>query len=241
MKQEREQLGRFMHMAVDYGRSQGFKGKFFIEPKAKEPSLHQYDFDAANSLNFLREFDLMDDFMLNVEANHATLATHSFEHELETAAGCGRLGSLDINRGEEGVGWDTDNFAMDLRSCTLAMLVVLGQRGLRWGGLNFDAKVRRGSFDTVDLFYAHVGGMDAFARALLVADRIRQDGVLDDYVRGRYAGFRRGFGRDAMAGRASLEDAEAVALRRGEPQLRSGRQEYLEGVLNDYLFATDIV
>ena len=240
MQQERRQLATFLRMAVDYGRRRGFHGSFFIEPKAKEPSLHQYDFDAANSLNFLREFDLVDDFLLNIEANHATLASHSFEHELQVAATAARLGSIDINRGEEGVGWDTDNFAIDLRQCTLAMLVVLRQRGLRHGGLNFDAKVRRGSFDSLDLFYAHVGGMDTFARALLIADRIRQDGLLQDLVRQRYSGYRRGYGRSLLAGQVSLEAAESRAQAHAEPPLRSGRQEMMEALLNDYIYSTEI-
>ena len=240
MKHEREQLAAFYRMAVDYARRQGFKGTFLIEPKAKEPSLHQYDFDAGNALNFLREFGLADDFALNIEANHATLATHSFEHELEVAAGANRLGSVDINRGEEGVGWDTDNFAMDLKQCTLALLVVLGQRGLRHGGLNFDAKLRRGSFDTVDLFYAHIGSMDTFARALLIADRIRRDGELEVLLKGRYAGFRRGWARNGLKGELTLEQLEDRAVANGEPVLRSGRQELYETLLNDYVYSNDI-
>ena len=241
LRQERRQMAAFLRIAIDYARSRGFKGMFFIEPKAREPTLHQYDFDAATTLEFLREFDLLDDMMLNVEANHAALATHSFEHELRVAAGAGRLGSIDINRGIEGVGWDTDNFAMDATTCTLAMLVVLEQRGLRFGGLNFDAKVRRGSFDGVDLFYAHIGSMDAFARALLVADRIRQDGVLSAPLAERYSGFRRGFGRSLMRGEATLEAGESAAEQQGEPALLSGRQELLETLLNDYIHNPDIV
>ena len=240
MKQEREQIAALFHLAVDHAKKIGFKGMFFVEPKAKEPSNHQYDFDAAHTLNFLREFGLMDRFMLNIEANHATLATHSFEHELVTAAGAGKLGSLDINRGEEGVGWDTDNFAMDARSCTLAMSIILAQRGLRYGGLNFDAKVRRGSFDTIDLFYAHVAGMDAFARGLLVAQKLKDDGVLDQIVRDRYAGWRRGMGRKILQGKTTLTQLETWAARQGEPAKVSGRQEMIEGILNDYLYATKI-
>ena len=175
MKQEREQLAVFLRMAVDYAKKKRFKGRFFLEPKAKEPSTHQYDFDCAHCLAFLREFDLIDHFELNVEANHATLATHSFEHELVTAASAGKLGSLDINRGLEGVGWDTDNFPTSLRECVLTMMVVQGQGGLPFGGLNFDAKVRRGSFDEMDLFHAHIGGMDVFAKALLITERMRRD------------------------------------------------------------------
>ena len=187
-------MAAFFRAAVDYARRQGFAGTFFIEPKAKEPSTHQYDFDCAHSLAFLREYDLTEHFQLNVEANHATLATHSFEHELLTASHAGMLGSLDINRGLEGVGWDTDNFPTDLAQAVAAMRVVVAQRGLKHGGLNFDAKVRRGSFETVDLFHAHIGGMDTFARALLIVERLRNDGALDDAVARRYAGWKRGPG-----------------------------------------------
>lgn len=240
MQREREQLARLFHMAVDHAKRIGFEGKFFIEPKAKEPSTHQYDFDCAHSLAFLREFDLIDHFQLNVEANHATLATHSFEHELETAAGVGMLGSLDINRGIEGVGWDTDNFPTDLRTAVLAMSIVRRQGGLRFGGLNFDAKVRRGSFDTVDLFHAHVGGMDTFARALLIVEAMRQDGALDKWRKQRYADWRRGTGKKILAGELTLEDCESWAASMGEPELRSGREEQYENLLNDYLWDTRI-
>jgi xylose isomerase len=237
---EQEQLAAFLRMAVDYGRRIGFRGSFFIEPKAKEPTVHQYDFDAATTLAFLREYDLFDDFELNIEANHAELASHSFEHELQVASAAGKLGSIDVNRGEPGIGWDTDNFAMDVRQCTLAMLVVLGQGGLKNGGLNFDAKVRRGSFDTLDLFYAHIGSMDAFARGLLVADRMRRDGALEQVLAERYSGYRRGMGKRLVSGGATLEEAEAWAQKRGEPERRSGRQERLETLLNDYLHCTVI-
>ncbi len=236
MRAEREQTAAFFRMAVEYARRNGFKGMFFLEPKAKEPSVHQYDFDAATCLDFLREFDLLGDFLLNLEANHASLATHSFEHEIRVAAGAGKLGSLDINRSVEGVGWDTDNFPMDLREATLALLIVLDQKGLKYGGLNFDAKVRRGSFDSVDLFHAHVGAMDTWARALRIAHRIREDGVLSDFLARRYAGFRSGFGRQVLSGKATLEDAEAFAEKSGEPPLVSGEQERLESLLNDYLY-----
>ncbi len=243
MRQEREQMAAFLRLAVDYGRRNGFDGKFFLEPKAREPSIHQYDFDCDHCLNFLREFDLMDDFLLNVEANHATLATHSFEHELTTAANAGMLGSVDINRGLEGIGWDTDNFAMSLRECVLALMVIRGQGGLRWGGLNFDAKVRRGSFDTVDLFHGHIASMDVFARALLIVERMRQDGVLGlagRRIRERYAGWRGGLGQKALAGDTTLEELEDWAGGLGEPPKTSGRQEELEGILNDYLYSTRI-
>jgi xylose isomerase len=241
MKQEREQLAALLTMARDYGRKSGFKGTFFIEPKPKEPSTHQYDFDCATCLGFLTEFDLLDDFALNVEANHATLATHTFEHELLTASNAGKLGSLDINRGDMTVGWDTDQFAMDLKECTQAMLIILNQRGLRHGGLNFDAKVRRSSFDTVDLFHAHIGGMDTFARALLIADRMKRDGVLSDFIKDRYKGYRSGIGRKILSGKTSLPALEAYAEKNGEPEKISGRQEMLENILNDYVHSTKIV
>jgi xylose isomerase len=236
LKQEREQLARFLHLAVDHAKQAGFKGKFFIEPKPKEPSTHQYDFDAATVLGFLREFDLTEQFMLNVEANHATLATHSFEHELMTASAAGMLGSLDINRGDATVGWDTDQFPTDLTSAVWAMMIILNQRGLPYGGLNFDAKVRRGSFDTLDLFYAHIGGMDTFARALLLADRLIEDKALSDPLAQRYAGYRQGMGKKFLAGKTSLAELEAWAIKQGEPPLQSGRQELLENTLNSYLF-----
>ena len=243
MQREREQMAALLHMAVEHAKRRRFKGRFFLEPKAKEPSVHQYDFDCAHCLNFLREFGLMEHFMLNVEANHATLATHTFEHELRTAADAGMLGSLDINTGLTGVGWDTDNFAMDLRECVLALLVVQSQGGLPYGGLNFDAKVRRGSFDTIDLFYAHVGSMDTFARALLIVDRMRKDGLLGPkgrVLRNRYSGYRRGMGKRILQRDVSLRELEEYADRIGEPERISGRQEQLEGVLNDYLYCTDL-
>ena len=235
MKQERAQLARMMHLAVEYGQSIGFKGKFFIEPKPKEPSTHQYDFDAATALGYLREFGLDPYFQLNIEANHATLATHSFEHELQVAADAGMLGSLDINRGDPTVGWDTDQFPTNLYDAVAAMRILLKQGGLRHGGLNFDAKVRRGSFDTLDLFHAHIGGMDVFAQALKIAHRMKEDGVLDKFVAARYAGYRRGMGARIMAGRVRLPDLEAWAEKQGEPPPVSGRQEMLENILNRYL------
>jgi len=240
MKQELSQLAAFLHMAVDYARKAGFKGKFFIEPKPKEPTKHQYDFDAAACLYFLREYGLADDFMLNIEANHATLAAHTWEHELTVAADAGMLGSLDINRGDPNLGWDTDQFPTDIHSAVMAMMVILKSGGLRWGGLNFDAKVRRGSFDTIDLFHAHIGGMDTFARALLVAHRMKKDAVLDKFVKDRYAGWRRGFGKKVLSGKVTLPQAEQYAIKNGEGELVSGRQEMLENIVNDYLYGKDI-
>ena len=236
MKQEREQLARLMHLAVDYAKQIGFTGKFFIEPKPKEPSTHQYDFDAATALGYLQEFGLTPYFQLNIEANHATLATHSFEHDLRVASDAGMLGSLDVNRGDQTVGWDTDQFPTNLYDAVSAMLVLLKQKGLKYGGLNFDAKVRRGSFDTVDLFHAHIGGMDTFARALEIAHRIREDGVLEQALAERYAGWTTGMGRKILKGQTSLPALEQWAAEQGEPPRISGRQELLENILNEYIF-----
>lgn len=235
MKHEREQFARMLHMAVAYGKQIGFKGKYFIEPKPKEPSIHQYDFDSATVIGFLREFDLMDHFQINVEANHATLAGHSFQHELQVASDAGMLGSLDINRGEQTVGWDTDQFPTDIYDAVYAMHILLKQGGLKHGGLNFDAKVRRGSFDVADLFYAHIGGMDIFARALLIAQAMKKDGRLDGYMKNRYAGYRSGMGKKIMTGKATLPELEAYAAKNGEPERISGRQEMLENVVNEYI------
>ena len=240
LKQEREQLARFLHMAVEYGRRNGFNGIFFIEPKPMEPTSHQYDFDAATSLAFLREFGLLDDFMLNLESNHATLARHTFQHELTVASIAGKLGSLDINRGDLLLGWDTDQFPTDLYGATAAMLVVLKQGGLKYGGLNFDAKVRRGSFDTLDLFHAHIGGIDTFARALLVADRIIRDGRFDRMLEERYAGYQSGLGKKILEGKTDLVELEKWAIASGEPQRTSGREEALENLLNQFLFSPSI-
>ena len=232
---EQEQLARLLQLAVDHKKKIGFKGALLIEPKPKEPTKHQYDFDAATVLGFLRKFGLFDEFMLNVEANHATLAGHTFEHDLSVAAAEGRLGSIDANRGDSLLGWDTDQFPTDLYSTTYAMMVILQAGGLGKGGVNFDAKVRRGSFDPVDLFHAHIGGMDAFARGLKTAHRIIADGVLADFVRERYAGFRRGIGKRIMARQTSLDELEEYVHRHGEPGKRSGREEMLENLINSYL------
>jgi xylose isomerase len=236
LKQEREQMAAFLRMAVEYGRKAGFKGVFLIEPKPKEPSTHQYDADAATTLGFLREFGLIDDFMLNVEANHSTLAGHTWEHELASASIAGKLGSLDINRGDPNLGWDTDQFPTDLYSATMAMLVILRQGGLPDGGLNFDAKVRRGSFDALDLFHAHIGGMDTFARALLVADRMIADGALSGPLAARYSGWTRPVGRRILSGEMTLEQMEDLAVKSSPPRLASGAQEALENIVNDYLY-----
>jgi xylose isomerase len=235
MGREHEQLARFLHMVVEYARQIGFSGQFLIEPKPKEPTKHQYDTDAATVLNFLRAYDLMGHFKLNIEANHATLAGHTFEHELTVAALAGRLGSIDINRGDPLLGWDTDQFPTDLYATTKAMLVLLQCGGLAGGGLNFDAKLRRGSVDPLDLFYAHIGGMDAFARGLLIADKIRTDGVLDRFVAERYASYETGIGRQIMAGGVGLPALSQFVASAGEPALKSGRQEYLENLINTYI------
>jgi xylose isomerase len=237
LKQEREQMAAFLRLAANYAKEAGFTGTLLIEPKPMEPTTHQYDFDSATTLGFLREFDLVDEFKLNIESNHATLATHTWEHDLLVASIAGRLGSLDINRGDLNLGWDTDQFPTDLASATMAMLVVLGQGGLGDGGLNFDAKVRRGSFDTVDLFHAHIGGMDTFARALLIANQIVADGALSKPLAERYAKYRdTKLGQKILARDTSLPELESHAASAGEPDRVSGRQEALENLVNDYIF-----
>lgn len=231
LRREREQMAAFFHMCVDHAKRIGFTGQFLIEPKPKEPTKHQYDFDAATVLSFLREFDLLEYFKINVEANHATLAGHSFAHDLAVAAEAGKLGSVDANMGDPLLGWDTDQFPTDINDVTRAMLVILENGGLGSGGLNFDAKVRRGSIDTVDLFYAHIGGMDTFARALLVAQSLIDDGRIAEFREARYAGWNEGFGKAMLEGRLTLENLEAKALELGEPERKSGRQEMLENIL----------
>jgi len=235
MKRELDHLAAFLHMAVDHAEKIGFDGPFYIEPKPREPSTHQYDSDAAACLNFLREYDLMDRFRLNIETNHATLAGHSMEHELTVAAGAGMLGSIDANRGDLLLGWDTDQFPTDLYNTTQVMLVVLGMGGFQTGGLNFDAKRRRESHEPEDLIHAHIGGMDTFARGLKVAAAIRADGRLAEFVRKRYSSFDEGIGAKVEKGECSLEELEKAALRGGEPVLASGRQEMLENLINDLL------
>jgi len=235
MAHEQDQLARLLGMAVEHKKKIGFKGVLLVEPKPKEPTKHQYDFDAATVLSFLRKYGLFDEFMINVEANHATLAGHTFEHDLTVAAADGKLGSIDANRGDYLLGWDTDQFPTDLYSTTQAMLVILKQGGIGKGGVNFDAKVRRGSFDPVDLFHAHNGGIAAFARGLKTAHRIREDGAFADFVKERYAGFRRGIGRKIMTGNTSFAELEKYVLKHGEPEKRSGREEMLENLLNTYM------
>lgn len=235
MGREMDHLAQFLHMAVDYKKKINFKGQFFIEPKPKEPTKHQYDFDAASCHAFLQKYGLVDHLKLNIEANHATLAAHSFIHELEYAAANGLLGSVDANRGDTLLGWDTDQFATDLYDTTLAMYSILKAGGFKDGGLNFDAKLRRQSIDPEDLFYAHIGAMDTFARGLKAAAKMLKDKKLEKHVQKRYAGWDSAFGRKIESGKTTLEDLEAYTLKHGEPQPTSGRQEFLENLLNEYI------
>ena len=235
-KAEQEHFARFLQLAVDHKKAIGFTGQFLIEPKPKEPTKHQYDFDTATVLGFLRAHGLYDHFKINIEANHATLAGHTFEHELTVAAAEHKLGSIDANTGDLLLGWDTDQFPSDLYSTTAAMLVVLKQEGgIGAGGFNFDAKCRRGSIDELDLFYAHIGGMDAFARGLLVADKIIEDKALSAFVGDRYASWQSPLGGEILSGKADYASLEQWVLANGEPTPKSGRQEMLEIVLNDYI------
>lgn len=235
IKKEQENMARFLHMALDYKKKIGFKGQFLIEPKPAEPSKHQYDFDSATTLYFLKQYDLIDHFKLNIEANHATLAGHSFEHELAVASAAGKLGSVDANRGDMLLGWDTDQFPTDLYSTTYAMMIILNQNGLGTGGLNFDAKVRRSSVDPTDLFYAHIGGMDAFARGLLTAHKIIEEKVLSNLINERYSSFNSGIGAEIISGKTNLEELEKWILKNPAPALQSGRQEMFENIINSYL------
>ncbi len=236
MKRELDHLARFMHMAHDHAKSIGFKGQFLFEPKPKEPTKHQYDFDAAACLNFLRQYGLMDVVKLNIETNHATLAGHSMMHELEYASIQGVLGSIDANTGDLLLGWDTDQFPTDIYLTTQIMLVLMKQGGLHSGGTNFDAKVRRESIDPIDLFHAHVGGMDAFARGLKIAAAIRADGVLNDFVRQRYSTYDSGMGRRIEAGSVTLSELDAYIHESTSLTANtSGRQEMLENLINRYI------
>jgi xylose isomerase len=234
MRREQEHLAMFLHKAKDYARAQGFKGTFFIEPKPMEPSKHQYDFDCATVIGFLREFDLLNDFKLNVEVNHATLAHHTFQHELQVAADAGLLGSMDANRGDYQNGWDTDQFPNNVYELTEAMLTILQSGGFKTGGVNFDAKTRRNSTDLEDIFYAHIGGMDTFARALLAAQAILDDGEYSKLRRQRYATFDSGKGKQFEKGKLSLEDLKTLAAKSGEPKQISGKQEYFENLINKF-------
>ena len=236
LKREMDHLGQFLHMAVDYKTKIGFTGPFYIEPKPKEPTKHQYDSDVAACLNFLRQYDLMDHFKLNIETNHATLAGHTMHHEMEAAIASDALGSIDANTGDMLLGWDTDQFPTDIYGTTLAMYSILKMGGFTTGGVNFDAKVRRESFQVDDLVYAHIAGMDTFARGLKIAARLQEDGVFENFIKERYGSWDSGIGADVESGKASFESLEAYMLEKGEADPNtSGRQELLEAMLNDYI------
>ncbi|MBS1599562.1 MAG: xylose isomerase [Bacteroidetes bacterium] len=235
MKREQDHLARFLTVARDYARKQGFKGVFFIEPKPCEPTKHQYDYDAATVIGFLRHYGLDKDFKLNVEVNHATLAGHTFQHELQVAADASMLGSIDANRGDAQNGWDTDQFPMNLNELVESMLIILEAGGFAGGGVNFDAKTRRNSTDLEDIFLAHIGGMDAFARAVIIADNILQKSPYKKFRKDRYASFDNGKGKDFEDGKLTLEDLRNFALTNGEPKQLSGKQEWLENLVNQYI------
>jgi len=235
MKRELDHLAKFFHMAIKHKKKIGFKGQFLIEPKPREPTKHQYDYDSANVVAFLKSYGLDKDFKLNIEANHATLSGHTFEHELRYASQFGFLGSIDANTGDTLLGWDTDQFPMDLRSTTLAMQVIIDQDGLSPGGLNFDAKLRRESTDLEDLFIGHIGGMDSFARGLRNAAKLKIDKVFDKILQERYSSYDSGIGKKIEEDKTDFEELEKWALEHGEPKKISGKQEKCEILLNDYL------
>ncbi len=235
MKREVEHLGRFLGMARDYARKQGFRGAFFIEPKPCEPTKHQYDYDCATVIRFLKDFGLEKDFKINVEVNHATLAGHSFQHELQVAVDAGMLGSMDANRGDPQNGWDTDQFPMHLNEIIESMLIILEAGGFGGGGINFDAKTRRNSTDPEDLFLAHIGGMDAFARGLIVADQILTHSPYKKFRKDRYGSFDSGKGKEFEEGKLTLEDLRNFAFTNGEPRQISGKQEWMENIINQYI------
>ena len=238
MKLELDNLARFFHMAVDYAKEIGFDAQFLIEPKPKEPTKHQYDFDVATGHAFLQNYGLEKHFKFNIEANHATLAGHTFEHELRVARINGMLGSVDANQGDPLLGWDTDEFPTDLYSTTLAMYEILMNGGLGKGGLNFDAKVRRASFEPEDLFHAHIAGMDSFAIGLKVANKLIEDRVLEDVIAGRYNSYTEGIGLDIVDGKTDFHKLEEYALQNNNIENQSGRQERLKGIVNQYLLET---
>src|SRR5437762_1612753 len=236
LKRELDHLAAFLHLAVDHKKSIGFKGQFYIEPKPKEPTTHQYDSDAAACLNFLREYGLLEHFKLNLETNHATLAGHTMQHELEVAAAANALGSIDANMGDILLGWDTDQFPTDIYLTSQIMLTILKMGGFTTGGTNFDAKVRRESFEPVDLFYAHIAGMDAFARGLKIASAIRKDGRLAEFVKQRYSSWDSAIGAKIEAGKTSFPELETYMLELGEAEANSsGRQEFLENLINEFI------
>ncbi|MBU0472981.1 MAG: xylose isomerase [Bacteroidetes bacterium] len=233
MKRELDHFGMFLNMAKEYGRKNGFKGDFLIEPKPMEPMKHQYDFDSATVIGFLREYDLLGDFKLNIEVNHATLASHTFQHELQVAANAGVLGSIDANRGDYQNGWDTDQFPTNIMEMTEAMLVILQAGGLKKGGINFDAKTRRNSTDLEDLFIAHIAAMDVIARSLMIADDILTKSDYLELRKNRYSSFDSGKGKEFEEGKLTLEDLYALALTNGEPNRISGKQELFESIINN--------
>ena len=235
MKRELDNLANLLHLAVDYAKKIGFTGQFYIEPKPREPSTHQYDSDSAACLNFLSQYGLMDHFKLNLETNHATLAGHTMLHEMTVAIDAGALGSVDANQGDELIGWDTDQFPTDIYLTTEIMLKVLEMGGFTTGGLNFDAKRRRESHEPSDLLHAHIGGMDAFARGLKIAAAIREDGRLQEFVTNRYKSWTTGIGAKIAGKQISLEEVSAYALSNGEPTLDSVRQEMLENLVNEFI------
>ena len=236
LKREMDHLGKFLHLAVEHKKAIGFKGQFYIEPKPKEPTKHQYDSDAAACLNFLREYDLLRDFKLNLETNHATLAGHTMQHELEVAIAAGALGSIDANTGDLLLGWDTDQFPTNVYLTTEIMLSILDMGGFTTGGTNFDAKVRRESFEPVDLFYAHIGGMDAFARGLKIAAAIRKDGRLAEFVKQRYSSGTAASGRRSRPARPASRNSKPTCSSKGDAAPNtSGRQEFLENLINEFI------
>jgi xylose isomerase len=235
MKREKAHFATFLHKAKDYARANGFKGTFFIEPKPCEPSKHQYDYDAETVLGFLRQYDLLNDFKLNLEFNHATLAGHTMQHEMQIAVDNNVLGSLDANRGDMQNGWDTDQFPTNINELTECMLILLESGGLQGGGINFDAKIRRNSTDLEDLFHAHIGGMDAFARALITADQILQHSDYKKIRADRYQSFNQGEGDAFEKGNLSLVELTHLAINQNEPQVISGRQEYIENIINRFI------
>lgn len=238
MALELDNMARLMRMVVDYARSIGYKGDFYIEPKPKEPTKHQYDFDTATVLGFLRKYGLEKDFKMNIEANHATLAQHTFQHELRVARDNGVFGSIDANQGDMLLGWDTDQFPTNVYDAALCMYEVLKAGGFTNGGLNFDSKARRGSYTPEDIFYSYIAGMDTFALGLRIADKLITDGRIDKFVADRYASWNSGIGADIISGKATLADLEKYALEKGEvtASLTSGRQEMLESILNNIMF-----
>ena len=235
MGRELDHMGQFLRMARDYGRSQGFKGNFLIEPKPMEPMKHQYDFDSATAIGFLKEQGLDKDFKINIEVNHSTLAQHTFQHEIEVAANAGMLGSLDANRGDYQNGWDTDQFPNNIQETTEAMLVFLKAGGLQGGGINFDAKIRRNSTDNEDVFHAHIGGADTFARALLTADKIITSSSYKKLRTERYSSFDTGKGKDFVEGKLDIQDLYNIASENGEIEPKSGKQELFENIINQYI------